>query len=173
MILVGKGYNLGMAVISLRDFVDARQVFSDEQRVYLNKITGELIIINNEDIAIIESGDNWSDYPEWQQSILRDTEKVLSSDDYLELPSKFDIHEYKIMERFCLSVSDEKISNVLLSKIRGSGAFRRFKDAIYRYGIEDEWFKYRDEAYKEIAISWLESHGFDYIDDMNKREKGI
>ncbi len=113
------------------------------------------------------------DYPEWQQSILRDTEKVLSSDDYLELPSKFDIHEYKIMERFCLSVSDEKISNVLLSKIRGSGAFRRFKDAIYRYGIEDEWFKYRDEAYKEIAISWLESHGFDYIDDMNKREKGI
>lgn len=75
-----------MAVISLRDFVDEMQVFSDEQHAYLNKVTGELITITNDDIAVIESGDDWSDYPEWQQSIFRETEKVLSSDDYLELP---------------------------------------------------------------------------------------
>ena len=98
---------------------------------------------------------------------------MLFDDDYLKLPSKFDIHEYEIMERFCLSMPNEKISNILLSKIRGSGAFRRFRDTIYQYGIEEDWFKYRDEAYKEIAISWLESHGFDYIDDMNKREKSV
>ena len=94
-------------------------------------------------------------------------------DEYLELPSQFDIHEYEIMERFCLSISDEKIRYVLLSKIHGSGAFHRFKETIYRYGIEEDWFRYRDEAYKEIAISWLESHGFNYVDDMNKREKGV
>ena len=94
-------------------------------------------------------------------------------DEYLKLQTKFDIHEYEIMERFCLSVADQKISNVLLNKIHGSGAFRRFRDTIYRYGIEENWFKHRDEAYKEIAISWLESHGFNYIDDMNKHEKSI
>ena len=75
------------------------------------------------------------------------------------------------MERFCLFVSDEKISAVLLDKIRGSGAFRRFKDTIYRYEIEKDWFKFKDEAYKEIAISWLESNGFAYADDMDRREK--
>jgi len=55
--------------------------------------------------------------------------------------------------------------------IRGSGAFRRFKDLIYRYNIEEDWFKFKDEAYKEIAISWLESNGFGFTDDMNRRRQ--
>ena len=174
MVLVGKGYNPRMAVVvSLRDFVDEMQTFSDEQHAYLNKITGELITVTNDDIAVIENGGDWSDYPEWQQSIFQNTEKILSSDDYLELPSKFEINEYEMMERFCLSISDEKNSDVFLDMIRGSGAFRRFKDLIYRYDIEKDWFKFKDEAYKEIAISWLESKGFDYADDMNRREKSI
>jgi hypothetical protein len=62
---------------------------------------------------------------------------------------------------------------VLLDKIRGSGAFRRFKDTVYRYGIEKDWFRFKDEAYKEIAVSWLTSYGFDYADDMNRREKSV
>ena len=73
---------------------------------------------------------------EWRDEIVQDAKKVLSSDDYLEIPSQFDIHEYEIMERFCLSVPDVEISDVLLRKIRGSGAFHRFKNTIYRYGIE-------------------------------------
>jgi hypothetical protein len=157
-------------VVSLRDFVDEMDTFSDEHHAYLNKITGELITIANDDIAVIESGDDYSDDPEWQQEVFKNTEKVLYSEDYLKLPDKFEIHEYEIMERFCLSVPNEKISDVLLHKIQGSGAFHRFKETIYRYEIEKDWFKFRKEAYKEIAISWLTNHGFAYADDMNKRE---
>jgi len=104
---------------------------------------------------------------EWPDEIAQDAKRVLSSDDYLEIPSKFDIHEYEIMERFCLSIPDVEISDDLLRKIRGSGAFHRFKNAIYRYGIEKDWFKFRDEAYSDIAISWLESKGLSYKDDLN------
>lgn len=91
----------------------------------------------------------------------------------MELPSKFDIHEYEIKERFSLSIPNRKIGGVILDKIRGSGAFRRFKDTIYRYGVEKDWFKFRDEAYKEITIAWLQSQGFTYVDDMNRREQSI
>ena len=160
-------------VVSLLDFVDEMQTFSDEQHAYLNKVTGELITITNDDIAVVESGDDWSDYPEWQQFVFQNTEKVLSSDDYLKLPNKFEIDEYEIMERFCLSIPNEKISDVFLDMIRGSGAFRRFKDLMYRYDIEKDWFKFKDEAYKEIAISWLESNGFSYNDDMNRRQQSV
>ena len=98
---------------------------------------------------------------------------MASDPDYLKLPSRFDIHEYEIMERFCLSIPDGKMSAILLGKIRGSGAFHRFEDAIYNYGIENDWFKYRDEAYKEIAIAWLESNGIAYSDDTNEREQSV
>jgi hypothetical protein len=73
-----------------------------------------------------------------------------------------------MMESFCVSIPDEKLSNTLLYKIRGSGAFRRFKDTIYRHNIEQDWFSFRDNAYKEIAIEWLEDKGLAYTDDLTK-----
>jgi hypothetical protein len=48
-------------------------------------------------------------------------------------------------------------------------AFRRFKDTIHRYGIQNDWFGFRDDAYREIAISWLEDKGFAYTDDLNAK----
>jgi Uncharacterised protein family (UPF0158) len=152
-------------VVSLRDFVGEMQILSDEAHTYINKRTGELITITDDDIAMSES-DEQEDSFEWQDEIIQTTKEILSSDDYLEIPSKFDIHEYEIVERFCLSIPDESTSDDLLGQIRGSGAFRRFKDLIYGYGIEKDWFKFRDEAYKEIAISWLKDNGFAYADDL-------
>jgi Uncharacterised protein family (UPF0158) len=171
--------------VSLRDLVDELQMLPNEGTAYLNKVTGKVITLTDDLIAMVEmdkefeeeledvNGDIGSETPDLETQFYQEVKKVLSFDpDYLKLPSKFDIHEYEIMERFCLSIPDDKVSNVLLRKIRGSGAFRRFKDTIYQYGIEDDWFKYRDEAYKEIAIAWLEGKGIAYSDDMNRREEG-
>lgn len=84
---------------------------------------------------------------------------------FFGLPSKFDIHEYSIMERFIWSLPEGQMQNALDSAIRGRGAFRRFKDGIIRYGIEQSWYDYQAEAYKEIAREWCEYRGFDYVDD--------
>jgi len=161
-------------VVSLRDFVDEMQTLSNEIRAYVSQSTGEVISVTNDEFSIVEekNGD-WSEYDKLEQEFFQKVEKIVSSDEYLELPNQYEIHEYEIMERFCLSISDEKVSDVLLDKIRGSGAFRRFKDTVYRYGIEKDWFRFKDEAYKEIAVLWLESHGFEYADDMNRREKSV
>jgi hypothetical protein len=170
--------------VSLRDLVDELQMLSDESHAYLNKVTGKVITITDDDFAMAENDNELEDELEdaedetlgeasdLETQFYQEVKKVLALDaDYLKLPSKFDIYEYEIMERFCLTFPDGKVSDVLLGKIRGSGAFRRFKDTIYQYGIENDWFKYRDEAYKEIAIVWLESNGLAYSDDMNRREQ--
>ncbi len=161
-------------VVSLRDFVDEMQTLSNEVRAYVSQSTGEVISVTNDEFSIAEENNgDWSEYDKLEQEFFLKVEKIVSSDEFLELPNQYEIHEYEIMERFCLSISDEKISGVFLDMIRGSGAFRRFKDLIYSYGIEKDWFRFKDEAYKEIAVSWLKSHGFDYADDMNRREKSF
>lgn len=86
-------------------------------------------------------------------------------DDYIPLPSSFDIHEYHIMERFCLSITDDKLRDTMSGSIRGRGAFRRFKDNMRRYNIEEDWYKYRDEALKQIAIEWCEENDIDFTDE--------
>jgi hypothetical protein len=155
------------AVVPLRDVVDAMDMMGDEIHAYLNKETGELVSTMDEDIRAIENEENEDDFPEWQRESLAIARKVLDNPDYLALPDKFEIDEYRIMERFCYSVSDPELSGELMYQIKGRGAFRRFKDAIHHYGIEDKWYEFRNEAMEEIAIEWLESHGIPFSRDKD------
>ncbi len=165
------------ATVSLRDLVGELQILPNEGTAYLNKITGKIIMFTDDDIEVAEAYGQMELEEEDEEmegeeldleaDYYQEVNKILASDaDYLKLPTRFEIHEYEIMERFCLSHPDGKISDILLQTIKGPGAFRRFKDAVRQYGIEDDWFKYLDEAYKEIAIAWLQSNDIAYVDDM-------
>ena len=81
---------------------------------------------------------------------------------FLALPSKFDVHECQIMEEFASSVEDEALRDELLSAIHGRGAFRYFKDVIHRRGVKEDWYNFRSEALREIAVEWLEENGLTY-----------
>lgn len=78
------------------------------------------------------------------------------------MPSEFDIHEYRIMERFCLSLENDKLRDIMYYSIKGKGAFRRFKNNIRKYNLEQDWYEYRDEALRTIAIEWCEENGIEY-----------
>lgn len=114
-----------------------------------------------------EENHSLDSYPEWQHDLIREAAHILEDDEdrYAALPSKFDIDEYQMMEKFALSV-DDRISSRILAAIKGKGAFRRFKDTVARFGIEEDWYKFRDKKYKELAIDWCESNDIEYIDDL-------
>jgi Uncharacterised protein family (UPF0158). len=104
------------------------------------------------------------DFPEWQRENIKLAGEILESDEYLQLPDKFEINEYHIMEEFCLSINDEGLRERMYYSIKGSGAFRRFKENIRKYGIEDDWYRFRDAKIKEIATEWCEYHKIPFID---------
>jgi hypothetical protein len=148
------------SIVKLRDIVDELEMLSDELHSYLNKQTGELITVSREELQAVE--DELELYPDWQKQAIQKAQEILDSDDYLPLPNKFDIHEYSIMERFCNELENAELSDELLVRIRGSGAFRRFKHAIYHYNISDYWYRYRQKALENIAIDWLEANSISY-----------
>ena len=155
------------AIVSIKDVVNEMDVLSEEHSAFLNRHTGELVTLSSEELNAAEEDDDIDDYPEWQQDMIIKAKEVINSDDYLPLPSKFDIHEYHIMEDFCCSVVDDEIREGLLDKIRGRGAFRRFKDAIPMNGIEDEWYLFRQKELEKIAIDWLEDNQISYTKDKS------
>jgi len=159
-------------IIRLKDVVQEMDGLGDEFRAFLNIRTGEFVTLSNEELSADEEGRSLEDFPEWQQESIQKAGEVLSTDNYKELPGKFDIHEYSIMERFCYSVEDDELSHRLLNSIRGRGAFRYFKDTIHEYGIVDDWYEYREQAFKEIAMYWLERHNIAYTDE-NDPEKRV
>ena len=149
-------------IVSLRDVLDEMELSSDEATAYINRKTGELITLTHEVAALAEDPDEAADAPQWQKDILPKAREVMASEDFIPLPSKFEIHEWAIMERFAQSVTDGAVSDKLDAAVHGRGAFRRFKDAVQRLGIADEWYRFRDAALEEIAVEFLEAHGITY-----------
>jgi Uncharacterised protein family (UPF0158) len=149
-------------IVSLRDVVEEMDLMTDEATAYINRKTGELITLTHEELALAEDPEEAEDAPQWQKDLLPKAQEVLGSEDFIPLPSKFEIHEWSIMERFAQSLTDAAASDELDASIHGRGAFRRFKDAVHRLGFADEWYRFRDAALEEIAIEFLEAHGIAY-----------
>lgn len=67
-------------------------------------------------------------------------------------------------EFFTNQLPEGMIRNRLDAAIRERGAFRRFKDQLYRSGIEKKWYEFRVNAYKQLAMEWCEKHGIEYTE---------
>jgi len=149
--------------VKLDDIIDGLESQSDESSSFLSKKTGEVALITDEELNAARENEPIGDFPDWQQGQVRIAKEIIAeTGDYISLPTKFDIDEYRVMERFCLSLDDPEMSDLLYGLIKGSGAFRRFKDAIHKYDIADEWYSYRNKALKEIAIEWCREHNIEF-----------
>jgi hypothetical protein len=154
------------ARVKLSDIIDGLESQSDESRSFLNKRTGEVVLMTDYAMRAAEEDEPIEDLPDWEQELVATAKEIIAeTGDYISLPTKFDIDEYSIMERFCLSIEDAEMSDALCDLIKGSGAFRRFKDALYRHGIEKDWYSYRDNALKEFAIEWCRENEIEFDEE--------
>ncbi|MFS0615891.1 UPF0158 family protein [Lederbergia ruris] len=151
------------AKVNLRDIIDGMEMQFDEWNTYLNRSTGEVISVSQNDLRAAEEDEPIDHLPDWQQEDLKIAIDVVENfENYVELPTKYDINEYQMMEDFCYVLSDGNKKNKLLNAIRGRGAFRRFKDLVFQLDLEEEWYTFRDNAYKKIAIRWCQDYDLEY-----------
>ena len=151
------------ARIKLSDIIEGLEFQSDESSSFLNTKTGEVVLMTDYAMRAAEDDEPLEDLPDWERDLVGIAREILAETGrYISLPSKFDIDEYSIMERFCMSMDNQEIGGILYDLISGSGAFRRFKDAIHKYDIADEWYSYRDNALKKIAIEWCRENNVEF-----------
>ncbi|MDO9108376.1 MAG: UPF0158 family protein [Coriobacteriia bacterium] len=153
--------------VSLRRVVEEFDALTDETSAYLNRETGELYALGDEEAGLVEDGIDPVELPEWLIDEVPKIREVLESEDWLALPTRFDIHEWAIMDDFARSIDDADLRNELLTAIRGRGAFRWFKDAVQRHEIHQDWYDHRAAALTQFAIDWLDEHGVDYAADSD------
>lgn len=78
------------------------------------------------------------------------------------LPTQYEINEYQMMENFIETIEDDNIKDTLNRLIQGKGAFRRFKDYCFDVNIIQNWYDYKEQIYKEIAINWCRKNSIQY-----------
>ncbi|MCL1983223.1 MAG: UPF0158 family protein [Clostridiales bacterium] len=129
--------------VFLEDVAEELDMAFDDSTTYYNTETGEFTYC--------------SDYfSSEMDSVEFEDEK------YIALPSRYDIREYDMMAEFADDVCDEHKSELLSVALEGEGAFRRFKDTLSRVGLEDDWYRFKEEAYIEVARKWCQDYEIPY-----------
>ena len=113
-------------------------------RVWVSTDMGNFYIDNNEELS----------------------DEYLYNDSSISLPGQYEINEYKIIKDFIETIKDNQMKNQLLIVIQGTGAFRRFKDSCINYGIINDWYKFKNNAYYELAKEWCLWNNIDDEDDV-------
>jgi hypothetical protein len=151
--------------IKLKDIIEEMEIQSIESRSFLNFKTGEIVLVTSDDFRVAEEPEEIDDLPDWQrENIMIAIDVDENFENYIELPTKHDINEYEIVGDFCQTVSDQQKQDTLLRAIKGKGAFRRFKDKVTEFQIEDQWYSYRDKRLKQIAIEWCQDNNVRYTE---------
>lgn len=148
--------------IKLDDILEGMELSTPDQSGFINRSTGALVYMLQEYLTDAEDGEPYDDLPEWQQEQMVLAIDILENEDnYISLPTEFDINEYRMMEDFCYKQSGN-VQTELLNAINGKGAFRRFKDKILDLDVADAWYTFQDERYQQIAIDFCERHELAY-----------
>lgn len=151
--------------VKLQDIMDELDFYSEESLSLINKQTGEIVYVSLADLRAAEEDELCDHLPEWKREArIIAIDIVENNDMYMSLPSRYDWNEYVVMEQFCLSITNTRLQNALLSAIHGKGAFRRFKDKLIDMDMEKEWYAFREEHMKQFIKEWCEGRGIEYTE---------
>lgn len=161
--------------IKRTDLEEAFELSNFDSTAYFDTETGVVIIIMDETKMeleeVIADGDNLAvvlsklrgdeTLSERERQVLIAAVEIEFADNldrYKMIPRQDSREGYRDMQKYIRTLDDDHLSELLEAAIQGSGAFRRFKDVLYRHPeARQNWFKFRDERLKRRMVSWLKS----------------
>lgn len=159
-------------MLYLEDLAEELDSQFDGADTMVHKNTGEFVYLNTEYYGLAEEVDLGEKELEalrgWEQETVKEIIDYWEhSEDYLPIPDLYEINEYGIMEDFIDQLSSPIKQNQLAWAIEGRGAFRRFKDTVSELGLEQAWYRFKEEAFLEIAKNWCREN------DVRYQRKGV
>jgi len=134
---------------------------------YLDKETGEIISISDREFFEAENKFMFLMRPDGKPDPIMIAKEIKDgSERYVKIPSEIDLNELSIMQRFCLSIDDEFISEKLSEILKGKFVLDHFSRAINRFGIIEDWHAYFHQELKFFVKEWCDINEIDYIDDL-------
>ena len=131
------------------DMLEAAMEDSDlAHRYFLNLVTGKVVF--------------FSDYLGLSEEDERLSEEIDGSNDYVAVERIPSYVAYQWMVDFVnemVAPTDENAAEKLSIALEGKGAFRRFKDTLYRVDEkwQQAWYQFRDRQLKAAVEEWLKS----------------
>jgi len=153
--------------VKLAAILEAMELSHAEVRHLLDRQTGKVVMLMDEEIRAAEEDEDSEEFPEWQRDNI-ELAKVVQADDggrFLDLPNQFEINEWAMMQQFAVGVKNPDHAGELLEAIHGRGAFRMFKNCVQKLGLAEDWYKFRDGEYRQAALAWCRENNVEVAEE--------
>ena len=102
------------ATVLLKEIVDALEMQLDESSSFLDLDTGRIETFSDDLLreADESADDEEPDLPAWQKEEWEIAKRILSTDRFQKLPTKFDVHEWAIMHDFSRPVGPTRFARI-------------------------------------------------------------
>ena len=95
--------------VKLSEIIDGLESQSDESASFLNIKTGEVVLMTDYAMQAAEENEPLEDVPDWERDLVAIAREILAdTGEYIQLPTKYDIDEYSMMENFCTSLNKQE-----------------------------------------------------------------
>ena len=139
--------------VKLQKIIDALYEVNDDNALYLDTEAGEIVLVY--DGGVYGGGDGVEDMT---------PDEIDDSERFIFLPSSFDLNNWQIMQNFIWSLDDARLQDRLNGAIHRSGAFRNFRNVVDEKGLTNEWYKFRDASYRDIATEWCKENAIEWVE---------
>lgn len=159
-----------MTKLLLRSVVKAMKNQNEETLQFFDRASSEIVTVTERDFRIAENWGRISGFrsypPNEIELIERSCDIMSNTENYIPLPRRELIDYKKLMADFIVSVKDTEIKKGLRSASNSilGNKYKKFKDAIDRYEMNDRWLSFTDSLYYDMARAWCEKNNLLYID---------
>jgi hypothetical protein len=165
---------------SLKDLMDYMEAFLniDGFRAYFDRQTGRIVAVEKSVLKAVKKGRTVSadkvdpDEIETAEEIIKD-----KTGRFIQPPNKSLFNEHRCKKEFINTIPDPRIAKKLARALRGPRGISRlfwgnttFASVLYKFYLEEQWYKYLANAQKQFLIQWAKENNLPYEDDL--REEG-
>ena len=148
--------------VDLNDVIECIEFEGELLQHYYNKNTGVIIYIEDSSTATYKANDihNLDNFEEWEKELILSLNDFKENpQDYIQLPSHEDINEHGMMIEFCNNIEDTEVKKKILNN---KDSFRDLRQSIENEGLINNWYDYREDAEKNLAIKWCKDNNIEY-----------
>ena len=148
--------------VDLSDVIECIEFEGELLQHYYNKNTGVIMYIEDSSTATYKADDihNLDNFEEWEKELILSLHDFRENpNDYIQLPSHEDINESGMMIEFCNNIEDIELRDKILNS---KDSFRELRQSIEKEGLINEWYDYREDAERNLAIKWCNDNNIEY-----------
>ena len=153
--------------VNISDVIECIEFENENLNHYCNKNTGIIIYKESSETSNYSAADynRINEFEEWERELIESLYDLENHPyNYIKLPGEDEISELNMMINFCNSFNDFSIDDILNKNVDDIKKIQKIKKLIEEKNMLNDWYDFREQTEKQIAIDWCNKNNIEYIE---------